>query len=484
MRRVTILPDWFVGCCLFPLTNSLMNRRNIMKTYRAYADSERYTDEALADLQLAKLRVLLSYAGDYIPYYRRLFREISFIPEEIKSLEDVRRIPPLSRRDVHEYYREMVDERYVNAMCSADLSERPTGEPVPFGRFKRHRLVRNTSSGSTGSPTVFYDDGTRAAISWAQEMRVKRWYGIPPGAREVRMARLATTYKPEGSSFSWRKHLWHQLILPGTNLSDSEYDLCIHMMNEFRPRVIWGYTPAINGLAEYAVRSGIDGSAFGVKLAIGWAGPLYDHEAMNIRNAFSCPVTNIYGSREIGHIAALCPSGSFHVNQENVLLEKEVSPEGPDGPGELLATTLDLSPMPFIRYRMGDIGKVGPSRCSCGKPLQTVAELLGRTGEVFLTKDGRMISPNFWCRVFMSEEHSESIRRFRVIYTKEKDIRIQIECGPDYSTKTERYITDTVKSNFSNDTACAVECVPAIEPEVSGKYLMVVNEELEMGNRN
>ena len=76
--------------------------------------------------------------------------------------------------------------------------------------------------------------------------------------------------------------------------------------------------------------------------------------------------------------------------------------------------------MPFIRYRMGDIGDVKPSRCQCGRTLQVIENLLGRTGEIFITKDGRMISPNFWCRTFMSGKVSGAIRRFQVVYTRTK----------------------------------------------------------------
>ena len=145
-------------------------------------------------------------------------------------------------------------------------------------------------------------------------------------------------------------------------------------------------------------------------------------------------------------------------------------------PGEILVTTLDITPMPFIRFRMGDLGEIRRSQCTCGRPLQVLDNILGRTGEIFITKDGRMISPNFWCRTFMSNKISGAVRRFQVIYTKDSDLKITIEKDEGFSNETETYIKETIKKNFSSDTKLQLYYVPIIKPQVSGKYQMVVNE--------
>ena len=264
----------------------------------------------------------------------------------------------------------MVDDRCQFLVPFAEAAKRAPGEPVPLAAFRRDKLVRNTSSGSTGSPTIFYENGSRSALNWAYEMRVKQWYGIGPGAKEARMARLSTAYMPDSWSLAIRKNLWHQLVLPGTNLSDDDYELSVGKIAKFRPRVLWGYTSALTGLADYIRRRGIPASSFALELLVSWAAPLYEHEDEVLRNAFRCPVTNIYGAREVGHIAARCPHGSFHINQENLLVESEQGEAGTTVPGEILVTTLDACPMPFIRYRMGDLGKVAGPDCLCGRKLQ------------------------------------------------------------------------------------------------------------------
>ena len=50
----------------------------------------------------------------------------------------------------------------------------------------------NTSSGSTGAPTVFYEDGTQTGLNWANELRIKSWFGVEPGSKEVRFLRSSS----------------------------------------------------------------------------------------------------------------------------------------------------------------------------------------------------------------------------------------------------------------------------------------------------
>ena len=275
-----------------------------------------------------------------------------------------------------------------------------------------------------------------------------------------------------------RKQLWHQLILPGVNLAEDDYARSLRQLEEFQPRILWGFTSALVGLAQYLRNHPRNASPFQPNLLINWAAPLYDHEEKILREVFQCSVTNIYGTREVGHIAALCPHGALHINQENLFVETQApaNEQSTSGPGEILVTTLEPSPMPFIRYRMGDLGELAPSQCPCGRTLQVIKNLLGRTGEIFTTRDGRMISPNFWCRTFMDSQRSKAVERFQVIYTKDGNIRIRLVKKESYSDQIENDFKQYLKDNFHSDVQFTFEYVPTIEPQISGKYQMVINE--------
>ena len=476
MALIERTEELLIGRVTFPLTNYLLNRRGILSRYDELRRSEHDSSERQQELQLQKLKRLIAFAYERVPFYTERFRAIGLLPGDISSLEDLKKIPPLSRQDVIDHRNVMVDRTLAESRERADRSARGPGEPIAFAPFRRHRLVRNTSSGSTGAPTVFYEDGSRTALNWVHELRLKSWFDVMPGAREGRMVRLSTEYLPKSRTLRLRNRLWNQLILPGVNLTDADYAISVEKLKVFRPKALWGFTSALAGFADYLRRTGIDPSPWGIRVVVGWAAPVYDHERRLLEEVFACPVSNIYGAREVGHVAGQCPGGSYHINQEHLLTERDERPGGDGETGEILVTTLDISPMPFIRYRMGDIGRVVPSACTCGRTLPVLQEFLGRTGEIYRTRDGRMISPNFWCRTFMNVRLSDAIKRFQVIYVSDHAMKIKIVKNSNYTGATEQVLADHLKKNFPQDMEFAFEYVPDIPPQISGKYQMVVNE--------
>lgn len=477
MGYLDSLKESFIGYVSFPLSSYLMNRRGIIKKFSKLKKSEWFAEDRLKEIQLEKLKKLLEYANTWVPYYTKTFKEAGFSPKDIKQLDDIKMLPILSRQDVIDHHKEMVDIRYQASVKIADDSKKGPGEPIAFARFLKNNLIKNTSSGSTGAPTVFYEDGSVTALNWANELRMRSWYGIGPGAKEARMARISNEYMPKSKVLLRRRYLWNQQILPGINLSDEDYEFCCQSIEDFKPKVFWGFTSALYGLAQYIEKNRKNLLTHRPELVITWAAPLYEHEKQLLTSVFACPVTNIYGTREVGHIAGICPNGSFHINQESLFVETEDNAEGfkEKGIGEILVTNLEITPMPFIRYRMGDIGKIASSDCSCGRSLQVIKNFLGRTGEVFITQDGRMIAPNFWCRTFMDKTLANAIKRFQVIYKKNSTVLIKIVRNEAFSQNMEMLLREKMDRNFHSNKV-EFEYVSKIDPQISGKYQMVINE--------
>jgi phenylacetate-CoA ligase len=232
------------------------------------------------------------------------------------------------------------------------------------------------------------------------------------------------------------------------------------------------------GLAQYLQLTKQDISQCRPDLVISRAAPLYDHEKSLLAEVFGCPITNIYGTRELGHVAMICERGSFHVNQENYIVEIEKTAAGKEtaGPGTVLVTPLYVTPMPFLRYRLDDIAEFGGSGCPCGRSLMLLKKILGRTGEMFQTRDGRTIEPNFWCIAFESGRQRLDIERFQVVYRSQDLICMRIVRRPSYSSETEADLRKFIDANFPSNIRFEFEYVPEIKPLASGKYRFVVNE--------
>lgn len=95
-----------------------------------------------------------------------------------------------------------------------------------------------------------------------------------------------------------------------------------------------------------------------------------DKQRRQIENAFRCKTVNIYGSYEMNAIAYECPEGHLHLLEDNVYAEimngGKVLPDGEEG--DIVLTSLHNTSMPFVRYSLGDKGKISTKKCSCGLP--------------------------------------------------------------------------------------------------------------------
>jgi phenylacetate-CoA ligase len=469
---------YLVGNVVFPVVNFTLNRKGISGLYRSLLITEQASQEVLRELQFQKLRTALQHAYRWIPFYTKRFREVGLVPEDIRTLEDVRHIPPLAREDIVNHRMDLIDIRYRDSIPRADRSVEVRGSAEAFAGFRKRPLVKNATSGSSGTPTVFYEDGSTTALSWAHELRLKHWFGLAPGVKEARMSATSTEYAAGSKFASAREWMWNQTILPGYFLSDCEYELCLRKIRQVRPRVLWGPTPGLAGLAHYARSTGVDISRCRPDVVISRAAPLYSHEKKLLAEVFGCPITNIYGTREVGHVAMNCPHGSIHVNQENYIVEIEEASAGEQsaGLGTLLVTPLFESPMPFLRYRIDDLVELGGSDCPCGRSLITFRKIVGRSSEVFKTKDGRMIAPNFWCIAFEEGRLSGDVERFQVVYRRNDLIRLRIVPRPRYSPETETELREFFRKNFPANMELEIEYVSEIKPQPSGKYVFVVNE--------
>lgn len=478
MSFVEDLDQFLVGRVAFPAVNYILNRKGILGRYQELLVTEHSSKEALRELQFQKLAAALRYAYGRCPFYTKRFKEIGLVPDDIKTLEDFRRIPPLDRRDVIAHRLDLVDTRYRDSALAADQAVRKPGLPINLARFRRHKLVRNTSTGSTGTPTTIYEDGSMTALNWVHEQRLKSWYGLAPGVKEARMKGISAQYGRTGVLTAVRTRFWNQLMLPAYFLSDVEYELCIRKIREFRPRVLLGPTTSLTGLAQYVQHTKQDFGRDRLDLVISWAAPLYDHEKKILVEVFGSPATNLYGTREVGHVAMNCPYGSTHVNQENYLVEIEGA--GADqknaGTGKILITPLNESPMPFLRYRIGDLAELGGNDCPCGRSLLVLKKILGRVGDVFKTQGGHLIEPNFWCQAFMSGRPSRDVEKFQVVYRRNDCIRFRIVPRREYSAETEAELRRFFEESLTNSVQLEFEYVSDIKPQASGKFPIVVNE--------
>ena len=131
-----------------------------------------------------------------------------------------------------------------------------------------------------------------------------------------------------------------------------------------------------------------------------------------------------------------CKAGRMHINCRDLYLEID-SPYPYSKPGDILITQLNNYTMPFIRYRIGDIGRLSGEMCPCGNQLPILAELLGRSTATFRTKAGTLIHGGYFTQQFYD---IIGVNQFQLIQESLRHCVLKLVINPQWTEDTRRYM--------------------------------------------
>ncbi len=345
-----------------------VGKSKVREYYKFYKDTFVWNQEQINKYQLQRLRDLLRYSYENVPFYKKRLIENNLTPDSIKSIEDFKKIPPLTREDL---------QRNVDDLLSKTIN--------------RNRLSRHSSSGTTGIPIIFYKDkNARSAdiaatyVLWnlayysIGNKRLHIW-GNPESAQRWR----TISSKTKGLLLN-HKNFPSYLI----NLKENHSKL-INLINTYKPDYIEGYTSFIYLLAKFISDNKLN--VHYPKRVLTTAESLYPYQKQIIENVLA-PVVDYYGCGEINGIAIQCVSRNYHILEPRVLVEEE---EITSSARQIILTDLENLSMPLIRYKVGDLidGLDKNEKCECGLKSAFFRNLQGRTTELVSLPNGQIISP-------------------------------------------------------------------------------------------
>lgn len=370
---------------MIPLTDQLYStflRRSVMPVMErvqhipisadldALEHSQWWPAEQLQALQLLKLRRLVQHSFQQVPFYRRLWSEAGVRPEDIRSLEDLTRLPVVEKRDLRAAFPDQVLARNVDP-----------AELVPY-----------TSSGSTGEPFRFTMTRAEKGMRWAVVFRCWAWAGLRPGVHCVDVtgnrAHVSLRSAP-GQMLEQR--LTRILHLSAVALHDERLDATIETIVNYRPRLMRIYPATAHRLALVLNERGIDLPLHSV-LTNGEV--LYPYQREVIEAKFGCQVYDAYGGDGMDAAFQCGHSSGYHINAEAVLVEvldDAGRPVPPGQEGQIVLTNLNNLSMPFVRYAIDDLGSLSAESCPCGRGLPLLAHVSGRSSDQFVLPSGRVL---------------------------------------------------------------------------------------------
>ncbi len=328
-------------------------------------DKECLDRERLRKLQSERLANTVRHAYQNVPAYRKKFDEIGLRPEDIRTMDDLTKIPFTTKTDFRDNY--------------------------PFGMFavSMEQVVRiHASSGTTGKSTVV--GYTRNDIDmWAGMMARTLSAG---GTHKGDVVQNAYGYGlfTGGLGAHYGAELIGASVVP---ISGGNSKRQIQIMQDFGSTVLCCTPSYALLLGETAREEGVNISDLKLRVAFLGAEPWTESMRGEIEASLGIDALDIYGLSEVmgpGVSFECLEKNGMHVNEDHFIAEiidpntGEVLPDGQKG--ELVFTSLTKEALPLLRYRTRDITYLMPGICPCGRTLSKMHRVMGRTDDMLIIR--------------------------------------------------------------------------------------------------
>jgi phenylacetate-CoA ligase len=203
--------------------------------------------------------------------------------------------------------------------------------------------------------------------------------------------------------------------------------------------------------------------------------PLYDHQRALVGEVFGVPVANEFGSRDIGFTAHETQAGQMLLLSEHIVLESldpQGNPVAPGDVGEAVLTALCSEAQPFIRYRTGDMVRLGDEMCSEGRGLHVIGEVAGRTTDFVVRADGTVMHA---LAVIYVLRAVEGVGEFKIIQHEVDRIEVLVVPDSRWTPEAAVAIERGLQLRLGPIVRIETRVVDSIAPEASGKHRYVVS---------
>jgi len=321
--------------------------------------------EALANLQLSRLRTQLARVYVNVPLYRRKFDDAGFRPEQLESLSDLSRVPFTIKDDLREAY--------------------------PFDMFAvpLRDIVRvHSSSGTTGQVSVV--GYTRGDVERWSDLMARTLACGGATADDVVQVTYGYGLFTGGLGAHYGSERLGAMTIP---VSGGNTARQVQILKDFGVTVL-ACTPSYALLiAETAASMGVDVRSLPLKIGVFGAEPWSEEMRRQIEDVMGIRAIDIYGLSEVmgpGVASECVHQNGLHVFEDHFIIEiidpVTLQPVSDGEQGEVVFTTLTKEGIPVIRYRTRDISRILVGECACGRTFRRMQRVTGRTDDMLIIR--------------------------------------------------------------------------------------------------
>lgn len=371
-------------------------------------DIETASRDQMTALQNERLVDTVKRVYENVEYYRKKMQETGVEPGDIRGIEDLHKLPFLTKDDLRECY-------------PYGLMARPVRDSVRI----------QSTSGTTGRRVVaFY---TQHDIDVWEDCCARAIVAAGGTKDDVCHVSYGFGLFTGGAGLNGGSHRVGCLTLP---MSSGNTDRQIQFMTDLGSTILCCTPSYAAYLAESINERGLRDQ---IRLKAGIFGAEAWSEEMrrNIESSLGIKAYDIYGLTEISGpgVSFECSEQSgMHVNEDNFIpeiIDPKTGKVLPDGEkGELVFTCINKDAFPLIRYRTKDITVLSHEKCSCGRTLAKMSRLMGRTDDMLIVK-GVNVFPSQIETVLMNEGYPAN---YLIIVTRENNsdrLELQVEMTPE-----------------------------------------------------
>jgi phenylacetate-CoA ligase len=441
-------------------------RRQAIKLYQKAAGRRilEYLDELnrtqwlsrdeLLDLQRNRLHRLLVYAYKHVPYYRRVFDQVGFRPDDVLTdLSAMHRIPVLTKALIRENFDSLL-----------------TPDPE-----LRKEMITSSTGGSTGQPLIYMQDNRCRDYAMADLYRHLGLTGWQLGQCYAWIWGASFEAKTSQTIRSkTRDWILNRMETNAFSLSEESMRAFATQVARRHPRILVGYPSSMSWFAEFVQEHCLDDIKF--EAISSAAETLYPGQRQLLEKVFGARVFDRYATRELGTIAYECEAhAGLHASIENLYVEvvKDGRLAEAGEVGDIILTNLHNYGMPFIRYSVEDMGAWSTrDDCPCGRRLPMMELRLARSIDTFRTRDGRRIWGEFASPIL----ETPGVKRFQLVQKSLDHVVVRIVKDGNLDEAKLAKMEREIKLALGGQVAVTFEFPEDIPVHDSGKHRYVISE--------
>ncbi|MHA1263612.1 MAG: phenylacetate--CoA ligase family protein [Candidatus Helarchaeota archaeon] len=372
-------------------------------------EMELKTRTELDEIQTKRLRTIVKYCYDNVPFYNKRFKENNLHPDDIKTKDDITKIPITKKQDLRDNY--------------------------PFGMFAvpLKDIVRiHASSGTTGKPTVV-GYTTKDIEIWTELMARTI---MAPNITKEDIVQNAYGYGlfTGGLGFHYGAEKIGATVIP---ISGGNTERQILLMQDFKSTVLT-CTPSYSlYIAEFMNHQGIDVDSLSLRVGIFGAEPWSESLRKKIEEALHIDAIDIYGLSELcgPGVSVECPEkAGLHIWEDHFLPEiinaDTQEPLGEGEKGALVFTTLTKEGIPLLRYLTNDISVLNYEKCNCNRWHVRMQKVIGRADDMLIVRGINVFPSEIEYQLMQIEGVSEN---YQIIVDRDilDTLTVKVELTPE-----------------------------------------------------